>query len=312
MSNGRIDLYLPRTALLARCLAWTLVFAYSLAPFEFVLSDPAALADSAGWPPLADLLLHSIAFGCVGLVESLTTDALRRTIASRVLVQALAGCALLEIAQLAAVGRHAAVADLLANTAALALGYAAGFRLRFPVTHVRRLLRWPHARSALLALYVLASATAVLLPRSMTTLEGWNRDYPLLIGNERPQIDSEGPWTGDLHYVAIYGSALEAMDVARLYRQPPAEPSADVRPHMDLLVGYDFSRPGAEQIEPSGLLESPELRLLIPTGSTWSALPPSSLRLQNNMVVGSAGRRGLIDRRGRGFRGIHGRGLVPP
>jgi VanZ family protein len=280
-------------------LAWTLVFAYSLAPFDFsrypVADAERDAVNESSFSSSVDLGLHALAFVAVGLVTRLASSASSHrqpVIMTMPFIRAAAFSVAIEIAQIFLPSRHPAIHDLVINVAGWIAGHtiagmllASGTRPRNPGWCTRR-----SARVVMLCVWCLFWSAVAILPTRWTRLDGWDRSYPLLIGKEKEAADEEGFWEGSVQYVALYDRALEPEDVRAAFSRRPGQSEVTAsRDRLGLLVAYDFTRPDRSTIEPEGRLGSPDLRLRVPTGGEWAASRPSSLALGRLVLLETRG-----------------------
>jgi hypothetical protein len=274
----------PRRAVSA--LAWVLVFAYSFAPFDLVLTLDRLVEDgeAPGVQWLVAFVLHFLVFGLVGAIDRLAPPERGRLhhVFAPALTRGVLLCALIEVGQLFFASRHAELLDLVMNVFGLASGHLAAS------TILRSLPAGSAGRHSVLrrafvvawgALWLVLS----LLPARLVALETWDPAYPLLIGNEQ---GGDRAWQGELRYVAFYDRALSSDQISgTLGPSPTTAAGSAARLEMGMLAAYDFTRAGRFVIEPEGRLTAPALRLSIPAGSRWAAGEPPALRLGGGPLI---------------------------
>jgi hypothetical protein len=269
----------PRRA--AVYLAWTLAFAYSFAPFNFVFEQGRitrnfSLHKPLDLPHLVNLALHMLAFAAVGAADRFGSG--KRNPGNRVFLPVLARgllfCLMIEVGQIFALSRHADVLDLTVNAVGLSLGHLSVVRLRLDArARATLMLRSPRLRSVLLVIWALFWSSLLLIPSRFVTLGGWDSGYPLLIASEKNDDERTGvrTWRGEIQYVALYDRPLQPDQVRRsLDRRPGVPQSTLARLSMGLVVAYDFARVGRLEVEPEGRFDAPSLRIRLPYGSRWN------------------------------------------
>ena len=290
----------PRKA--AVYLAWTLAFAYSFAPFDFVvvpdrIAENVTLGEPLNLPYLVDLALHVLAFAAVGAADRLGGKKPGNRGFLPVLVRGLMFCLVIELGQIFVSSRHGEVADLAANGVGLLLGHlsvrAAAVRLRSNAwARTALILPTPRLRTILTVIWALIWSSLLLLPSRFVTLDDWDPGYPLVIGHER---NGDHAWKGDVQYIALYDRALQPGQVSRSFDHRPAIAGATLaRLSMGLLVAYDFTRVGRLEVEPEGRLDVRDLRVHLPYGSRWNAGNPAALVLGERGLLASAGSAELL------------------
>src|SRR5687767_3271585 len=149
------------------CLAWVLVMAYSLAPFDFSLTPARGATDPSdrGLHELIDLALHALAFAALGAIGrfAFSTVAPTRLATATVLLGGLTGCLLIELTQLFVPGRHAQPIDFGVNTLALGGGHVAAARLQRSIGGLSIVLPGS-ARALLLLMWTLFWSWIVYIP----------------------------------------------------------------------------------------------------------------------------------------------------
>jgi VanZ family protein len=250
----------PRRA--AQLLAWTLLAAYSLTPFEFAvarqgLSDAFPLGSPGTVLDALDLLLHGLAFAGAGILDRIAAQSRAgdQSVLPSVLLRGIAFCAATEIVQVFMPGRHATITDLTLNAAGVAIGHTYGPSfVRHASLPGETLIGRSHVwRWGPLALWGLFWGSLLILPSWFVSLRGWDSSYQLLIANEK---GGERPWMGEIGYLAVYEKALSRAQVQEIAAFPPG--SADtgtVRRPKGLLAAYDFTLSNG-RVQPDGSLES--------------------------------------------------------
>jgi hypothetical protein len=252
----------------AAWLSWTLVVAYSLAPFDVTVSALRPIFDNPGLAALPtdlarDLPFHAIAYLLAGVADRLGFGGGGR--------RAVLLCLGIEAGQLFVPLRHATLLDLVLNTTASLAGRSVAPALW------RGALDWvgrPKAARAARALgrsavwcWALFWGGLLLLPMRLVTLDGWDPSYPVFVGDE---VGGERPWSGQIQYVGIYGRALDRDEVQRAGAEPPwTHGGSEARSRMGLLAGYDFTEAGRLEVNPEGAAAGVAPRLHVPPESTW-------------------------------------------
>jgi VanZ family protein len=269
MSGNQTLLRDARALSPALALGWFLAFAYSFAPFDVSLDRIASRASTA--EPLdgtyaVSLVLHVLAFVALGLVgwRSRTGHDTRDRSAAAFMARGSFLCILIEVGQLFFASRHAEFVDLLVNVSGLALGMGAGTVLShtFSGTSTWPLISSRGAGRACLAAWGLVWSAAILSPKTLVALEGWDPAYALLVGDEK---SGERAWQGELAYLAFYDRALTSYDMSGpLQMQPSTKDGRIARREAGLVAGYDFSKPHRTIVAPEGALTDPALRINLP------------------------------------------------
>jgi len=275
-------------------LAWTLVFAYSFAPFDFTLSprpveEPSGLTAPAGLADAIDLFRHLLAFVAVGAVHriALRSKNPRRHISVLPLIVGLLFCVAIEVGQLFLPGRHAELVDLGINAFGLMTGYFCAPASLRAGTGVgwRPRLQPSRLRTGFIAVWGFSWAALLVLPAPLVTLDRWDPGYHLLIGNEE---GGERPWEGEIAYVAFYGRALEDEGSSESFARPPGMAgSTTSRLRMGLLAAYDFTRQRELVVKAEGPMHTSNLQLELGTGSRWKEGNPAALVLDEGALLRS-------------------------
>jgi hypothetical protein len=296
--SGALVSAVPAPLVAASWLGWTLVLAYSFAPFDFATDLDGFSIFTRGWSGasweriVTEITLHSIVFGLVGATDRFAhhaPDALDR--ANRpVLAKGLVLCLLIEVGQLYMDSRHATVEDLVLNSVALSVGHLLASRSHARSTRdnhwpgVRRILTSRGFRWGSLAAWSTCWAVIVLLPPHFVQLDSWDLSFPVMIGNER---SGDRPWRGELRYVAIYDRALAATDVSQLLQHEPGSPdSTSTRLGLGLLTAYDLAGGNATVLAPQGRLDDARLAMRTSPGL---ALTPQGAVLDGDHWLASVG-----------------------
>jgi hypothetical protein len=263
-------------------LAWTLVFAYSFAPFEFTLSpqpveEPSGVAVPAGLAYAIDLFRHLLAFVAVGAVHRFALP----------LIVGLLFCVGIEVGQVFLPGRHAELVDLGINAIGLMTGYLCATAFLRAGTGIDWRLRVQPSRlrTGFIAVWGFFWAALLVLPAPLVTLDRWDPGYHLLIGNEE---GGERPWEGEVAYVAFYARALQDEGSSESFARPPGmAASTTSRLRMGLLAAYDFTRQRELVVEPEGPMHTSNLQLKLGTGSRWKEGNPAALVLDEGALLRS-------------------------
>lgn len=243
-------------------LAWSLAFAYSLAPFQpFLTVSPANDNVSGGevgipndWWAVS-LAVHFFVFAAIGVAERFATEPRDRSRPwSWIPVRGMLFCGLIELGQKFFAGRHAEALDLVVNVVGVTAGYLAAGRVRRWQPLGPTALR--HAvRPVLMVVWGVFWSAAVLLPARLVALDSWDAGYPLMIGNES---GGGRAWEGELRYLAFYDRALSADEVRRMHpRGSDVEDGPPLEATAGLLAVYDFTRPDRVEIAATGRWKEP-------------------------------------------------------
>ena len=223
------------------CLLWTLVIAYSLAPFDFQSDyrweqvwrfDAQAQRQKA-----VDLAVHAFAFGAAAAIQAIVG---RRVRLSRAVVAGVLTCAAIEIGQAFLPSRHANVVDWVVNSSAFVVAYRAAQLFRHPA-RIESLWDSKTPRLSLLGAWTIFWTVCLLLPLRLVNLTEWDAGYPLVIGAEP---SGELAWTGHVAFAAIYGRALAPAEVRAAFDSGPSASGADSgRFSRELLAAFDLRAP---------------------------------------------------------------------
>ena len=284
-------------------LAWSVVVAYSLAPFDFGLHSP-VLAD--GWllreagadiNPL-DITVHLLAFSVVALLSRGAVGGgsrLDQPDDVRIAWQ-LALCVSIEAAQLLLPSRHASIVDLGVNSVGLMLGHVVApsvFGHGSIAAAYAGPIRLQQLRHALLVVWAAFWLLSLTLPQRLVRLDDWDRGYPLIVGNER---GGDRPWAGEIQYVAVYDRALPAAEVEDL-AQPrmTASGGSQARSVKGPLLAYDFRWAAGGEVRPVGMLGDSSPRIRLGTGAEW-VNSRVGVKMDHAVLSPEAPNDGLLDR----------------
>ncbi len=250
-----------------RCgVVWLFVVigAYSLAPYELVGEEPGFSrrvdrclefsTEAAG--SIAELVLHALVFVPIG-----ATLAIARRQAARWwgLAVVVVLCAVIEACQLYLPKRHAHAADLVANLVGAGVGSGMIWAMR---GRVERWRSWYATRETQLHRAAFAVAAVLLMglmvipSAGLLSLDGWDRSFRLLVGNEGT---GDRPWVGEMRWLAIYDRALGTDDVASCEATVGSPHRMDARRGMGCLAAYDFARRTGGVVESIGSADAPRL-----------------------------------------------------
>ena len=154
---------------------------------------------------------------------------------------------LTELAQLAFRSRHARLTDFLLAVAAGLIGAWLGGRLhRYDAALHRFGVRWRKlAAISAIVLGNIAACGAILAAHLGANISGWDRGYPLLIGNE---LAGDRPWRGRIRGVAIYPRDLTADDIRRLSNAPMNAANVQLREHLGVAALYLFDARDGDRV----------------------------------------------------------------
>jgi hypothetical protein len=160
------------------------------------------------------------------------------------------------------------VSDMLAHLLGALTGASLAWRFRATLRRLRDGYA-THERLAYAIGLAVASCLLVALQfvptLSMSSLRGWDRDFPLLIGNE---VGGERPWLGEVAHVAIYDRTLSPQAIRELsVSRESAESRAATAPTP--LVAYDFSGGAVEMRSTADPFTALTLNLEDPEAIEW-------------------------------------------
>jgi glycopeptide antibiotics resistance protein len=230
-SNISSSTLLVRNLLIASIIAIVLA---TLFPFEFMHPEPEATLSSitklrpdSQEPILLDALLNIILFVPFGYLLALLLGA-NRSKKSTLLLVLLFGFSLtlsVELLQSMLPNRFSTILDIFTNCSGTLIGYALfrlfGRLLLKPTVLIVDVFRARLSRRiiALVAIvYVtLFFAASAYMQKSLLP-SGWEKSYPLLIGNE---ATGRKPWKGAIHKFRIFDKALSKTEIGALLNQAP-------------------------------------------------------------------------------------------
>lgn len=234
-----------------------LVLYTTLFPFDFfVRTEPAALRSFdltltrayvlADFPRNV-LLFVPLGFGLAGMRAG--NGRSWRTF-SLVVGIGLALSALMEVAQAVALLRFPSLADVLANGLGAGAGFwlfcLAGGRFWGGVDWLEERIRPFLAPRRFLPLYLLYLTGWLVLSAwlpSLTRLDNWDNQFPLIVGNEQTR---DRPWQGVLRQFYIADRAFSAEEVGRIF----AGEGITTVGGKSVVAQYDFTNPLADNFPP--------------------------------------------------------------
>ena len=189
-------------------LAVTAIIVLTAVPVA-VRSIPVPFRLSAAVFDVSDFVANVLLYMPLGI-------ALRGSNAALVTAGAGAAAAVIELLQTWYVGRTPAALDIVANAGGALLGLWFG-RIAFePASR----LRIPRAA----AIPLLAGAMIIqgtwLWPRTSSAIDGWDSEFPLLIGNE---ATGDRPWDGVIEELALVAETLPVARIEELARAATGE-----------------------------------------------------------------------------------------
>ncbi|MBN1342102.1 MAG: hypothetical protein JXQ73_05455 [Phycisphaerae bacterium] len=229
-----------------------------------VLHGPITLSvDSPIWLTLVERL---VSFCSIGLLLQWTWDrrgSRRSTVWACLTVAAVVVS--LELAQAFVPGRHARLSDaalgIVMGLVGVAIARSVHRRLDGVVRAYER--RQRPILSLLLGAGNVVVIAIVLQAHRGVGLRGWDRDYPLLIANERTQ---DRPWLGGIRGVVIHDRELSGEEIAESSRITLSRDRRLPRRDRGVVASYDFARTENGQV-PSALPDAQGPPILLPRGS---------------------------------------------
>ncbi len=263
------------------------LYALTLAPFEFSTASAQKVFLGLSKASTSDIVYNIIGFVPLGIILFFLVKPHRTTLIGKWVVVSMAAAVLsftVESLQIFIPERSSSLIDLLANTVGGIIGFGAAHYF-----HERQWLRFiqPYRRPLTLAgllFYVGALIGCSLWSASAYTLDGWQPDYPLLIGNE---ATLDRPWLGKVFSLALYDRAVTAQEIASAFE---AGPHDDPTLHFEgvPIVLYSF-RDGRGTVLHDHSFINPPINLQIASPyAKW--LPEGGLALTKPTVLRSKGK----------------------
>lgn len=198
----------------------------------------------------------------------------------------------LEIAQAWTPARHPKLSDLLVGLAAGVVGAWLGHLIANRFMRPRSTaepLRRHHIALVLLIAWELVLIAGIVLCHRGVHLSGWNSNYPLILANEET---GDRPWHGQLRGVAIYGRALDPIEVARASALPVTNANARIRERWGAACLHTFDD-RTEHRTPQRIASKPVIDLVLPPSgpATWvwdgsgiEVTGPTAIRSETNVA----------------------------
>ena len=198
----------------------------------------------------------------------------------------------LEMAQAWVPARHPRILDALIGLAVGIVGAWLGHLLANHFMRTRsRCERSKRRRMAFIGLVVweLALMAGIVLCHRGVRLSDWSGDYPLILANENT---GDRPWLGQLCGVAIYGRALDPVELARASALPLTNANVRARERWGAACLYTFDDRTKERT-PQRIESRPVIDLALPppgpatwkwNGSGIEVIGPTSIRSEANVA----------------------------
>jgi len=190
---------------------------------------------------------------------------------------------LIETIQLFLPARVSSLADVLSNTFGGGLGFWIAWVVAYRpwIVHLR-----PHRRTLTLvglAFYIVSLISFFIWAAPPQTLKGWDRSYPLLIGNE---TTLDRPWLGKIYFVALYPRVLRTEEIKAQF-QAGLHFNLDVHLKDAPIAVYAFQEMGGTRIHDHSPVGVPlDLEIAGPGNIMW--IPEGGLQLFRPTLVRSA------------------------
>ena len=175
-------------------------------------------------------------------------------------------CLAIEFRQLVTPSNHSAhLLDMMCNFAGAGLGLALMYRAGGAIARGYRRIEEPV--QLMIAVAVAATWTGIIVmpPLLGVTLDGWDRSYRLLVGNEASE---DRPWLGEIRYLVIYNCALAEQEVQASFHAPLTASAWD-RSALGWNVCYDFANGSGDRVNASGTGSAPPLVVERPSDCDW-------------------------------------------
>ncbi|HEX9934988.1 MAG TPA: VanZ family protein [bacterium] len=190
----------------------------------------------------SDVLQNVIGFIPLGWIIYVLSESIGFPFKRRIVLPILSGfliSASVETSQLF-LPRSTSGFDVAANVTGTVFGFYSALKHQWHhrvIQFMVRIFKPTAVRASAAALYAAGLFYLLLLPPQFNNLSNWDKDYPLLLGNE---ATLDRPWDGEVKTLAIFPKALGPSEAAGLGRFHSGKDFIDAGRRMDALVLYSF------------------------------------------------------------------------
>lgn len=282
----------PSPYLIALCIYLLYAVTLTLSPFQFtevpVWSMSIFSSVSSQGIDTADIVLNIMGFALFGFIMYSLTSGKNRVL-KRLCVTVCYACLLsvtIEFLQGYIPTRDASLTDVVTNTVGGGLGFGLGFYVHQKSWYSEVMVFMDRTVKNKLALFGFAIYAAILVVFMVNAvpkgLVGWDKGFPLLIGNE---ATLDRPWLGSIFSLLVFDRGLQHEEIHAIYANGPRPNSSAVQGYQPIL-SYLFDEGSGGMVYDQSHLGGPiDLQIMSPDSAAW--LPGGGLTLRGPTVLRS-------------------------